>query len=276
MTADVPFEIAHGSPKSQVALANKDIYDALKIWKLWVFLGWNDIKMRYRGSVLGPFWITFSMLIFITAFSVIYSRLFHQTLTDYVPFLTAGYLVWMMVASVMSDSCNVYVEAAAFITEIKLPYTLYLFRMVWRHLIIFFHNAVVFIAVALYFKSPLNGYLLLLLPSLFLLVCNLLAISMVLSVLGVKFRDIPPVVASVIQVAFFVTPVSWSPDLLGKASILIKLNPLYYFIDLVRQPLLGHAPSAQTWVVCTLLSLVVFSIAFLIFAKFRRNIPFWL
>ena len=136
---------------NQFKLAQLDLTDSLSKWRLWTYLGWNDIKMRYRGSVLGPFWITASMLIFITAFSMVYSRLLNQPIKEYVPFLTAGYLVWLMIASVLTESCNTFVEAASFITEIKLPYSMYIFRVSWRHIIIFFHNILVYIAVVFYF-----------------------------------------------------------------------------------------------------------------------------
>ena len=260
---------------NQLKLAQLDLMDSLSKWRLWSYLGWNDIKMRYRGSVLGPFWITASMLIFITAFSLVYSRLFHQSLAEYVPFLTAGYLVWLLIASVLTESCSSYIEAAAFITEIKLPYTMYIFRLAWRHIIIFAHNAIVYFAVALYFKVPINWTLFYVIPGLFLVMLNLTSIGLLLSILGAKYRDVTQVVTSFFQVIFFVTPISWTPSLLNRSAIIIY-NPLNYFIDLVRSPLLGQVPSLTSWVVSVVLTICVFSCSFTLFARYRRNIPFWL
>ncbi len=252
-----------------------DLKDSCSKWKLWSYLGWNDIKMRYRGSILGPFWITASMTIFIFAFSLVYSRLFHQSLTDYVPFFTAGYLVWLLISSVLIESCNVYVEAASFITEIKLPYTMYIFRMAWRHVIIFFHNALVYTAVVILFKVPITWNILLIFPGLLLVVLNLISIGLILSILGTKYRDISQLVVSFVQVAFFVTPISWSPTLLNN-SIIITYNPLNYFVELVRAPLLGHTSSLMAWEISIIISVFVFSCAFVLFSRLRRNIPFWI
>lgn len=259
----------------QWKLAFLDLKESLLKWKLWSYLGWNDIKMRYRGSILGPFWITASMLIFIGAFSIVYSRLFHQSLSEYVPFLTAGYLVWLMISTVLVESGHTYIEASSLITEIKLPYFLYILRLLWRHTLIFFHNALVFFVVALYFNVPINWHILLVIPGLFLVILNLISLAGILSILGTKYRDIPQLTTSLIQVAFFVTPISWSPTLLNN-SLIILCNPLAYFIELVRAPLLGQVPSLRAWVASLLITLIVFSGAFTLFARFRRNIPFWL
>jgi ABC-2 type transport system permease protein/lipopolysaccharide transport system permease protein len=185
------------------------------MWKLWIFLGWNDIRMRYRGSILGPFWITASMLIFISAFALVYSRLFHQSLTEYIPFLTAGYLAWMLISSMLTESCNIFTDSAPFITEIKLPYMLYILRLAWRQIIILSHNAVVFVLVALVFRVHFDVHLLYFIPGLLLFILNLTAVSLLLAMLGTKYRDVQQALISVIQVAFFITPISWKPELLA-------------------------------------------------------------
>lgn len=260
---------------TQNQLAWKDIKSALKIWRLWGFLGWNDIRMRYRGSVLGPFWITASMLIFICAFSIVYSKLFHQPLSEYIPFLTAGYLSWLMLTATLSESCNIFVDAAPYITEIKLPFMLYIFKLTWRQIIIFAHNAVVFIIVALIFHQPFTWNLLFFIPGFVLFLLNLTAFSLLFAMLGTKFRDIQQAITSLLQIIFFITPISWSPSLMHN-SYVIRLNPLTYFIDLVRSPLLGNAPQLTSWIVSSLISLIVFTLGFKIFSKYRRHIPFWL
>jgi len=267
--------LAEQVPHDQMRLAFLDLTDSIKKWRLLSYLGWNDIRMRYRGSVLGPLWITASMLIFIGAFSIVYSRLFHQTLTEYVPFLTVGYLVWLFISSVLIESCNIYVDAASFITEFKLPYTMYVFRLIWRHFLIFLHNSIVYLLVVIYFKVSINWTIIFAVPGLMLVMLNLASISLLLSIMGAKYRDIPQVVVSIIQIAFFITPISWSPGLL-KNSLIITLNPFNYFIDLVRSPLLGQMPSLASWVVSLTLTMVVSFFSFVLFARFRRNIPFWL
>ena len=67
-------------------------------------LGWNDIRQRYRRSVLGPFWITISMAVFITLLGEIYSHIFKIELKTYLPYLSLGYIIWGFVATTTSES----------------------------------------------------------------------------------------------------------------------------------------------------------------------------
>ena len=260
----------------QVKLAFEDLKQSVIRWRLWLYLGWNDIKQRYRGSLLGPLWITASMLIFVTAFSLVYSKLFHQPLKTYIPFLTTGYLVWLLISMVLTESCNIFVEAKDLITEIKLPYLIYVCRCICRNVIIFFHNAIVFIGVALFFHINVNWNILYFIPGMVAVLLSLTSISMLLTILGAKFRDLPPIITSLIQVTFFVSPISWMPKLIGESSIVIALNPVTYYLDLVRSPLLGEVPHGISWVVAFTLTSLIFVIAFFVFVKFRRRIPFWL
>jgi ABC-2 type transport system permease protein/lipopolysaccharide transport system permease protein len=167
------------------------------------------------------------------------------------------------------------VEASSFITEIKLPYIMYLFRLTWRHILIFFHNALVYCAVALYFKVPINWTLIYGVPGLFLIVLNIVSVGLLLAIIGTKYRDIPPIINSLIQVMFFITPISWNANLLNNSAIIIY-NPLNYFINLVRMPLMGQAPDLRTWFICLVLTTCVACVAFVLFARTRRNIPFWI
>ncbi|MEA2755782.1 MAG: lipopolysaccharide transport system permease protein, partial [Aliidongia sp.] len=64
-----------------------DLYRGLRAWRLWTMLGWNDIRLRYRRSVLGPFWMTLSMAIFIVTLGLIYSRIFHAELRTFLPYI---------------------------------------------------------------------------------------------------------------------------------------------------------------------------------------------
>lgn len=260
----------------QLQYAIEDVASLFTHAKLWSHLSWVDIKRRYIGSYLGPFWITMSMSIFILAFGLIYGRLLHQPLNEYIPFLTCGILIWTYISSTLCDSCEMFVGAKSYIYQIKLPYMLYLYRVVCRNVIIFLHNAVVYALVMIYFHVKPTIYLLLFIPGFLLVTANLIAVSMLTGLIGTRFRDIPPVITSIIQVVFFVSPITWMPHLIGHGSRIIKYNPITYFLDIVRQPLLGHAPSLHSFEICFLLTLFTLAISFPCFVAKRREIAFWL
>jgi len=108
-----------------------------------------------------------------------------------------------------------------------------------------------------------------------LVLLNLAAIGIPLSILGARFRDIYQITQSVLQVLFFITPIFWFPRLLPADNWIIAANPLGYFIDLVRSPLLGHLPEVVSWAGSLILFLVSSIFAIVIYRKNSARIVFW-
>lgn len=252
-----------------------DICESIGRSKIWLNLGWIDIQQRYRGSVLGPIWISISMTIFILALSIVYTRLFQQDIKTFLPFLTAGMLVWIFISTVVTESVDAFLGSRTLIENIKLPYFLYILRLLWRNHIIFYHNLVVFFLVALIFKLSININTLLFIPGFILVSLLLINVSLVIGLLGTRFRDIPPVVNSLTMVLFFVSPVTWQPEFIGANSLIIRLNPIFYILDLIRSPLLGKAPLIDSWVVIVAMIILSAVIACSIFGRFKNRIAFW-
>jgi ABC-type polysaccharide/polyol phosphate export permease len=90
-----------------------------------------------------------------------------------------------------------------------------------------------------------------------------------------RFRDVPPIVGSIVQVLFFVTPIFWPPSSLGPHARWLVLNPLYAAIDVMRSPLLGQPTSPHSWTILIGVTLLTSVASFLFFARFRSRIAFW-
>lgn len=256
-------------------LAYLDIKDAWVRYSFWMFLAWVEIKIRYRGSKLGPFWISLSMAIFVSALGVIFSQIFHQSPKEYIPFLTCGFLVWNFIASTTIESCETFAVSRQHILQIKLPYLVYILKTIWRNVIVFFHNVVVYIAVMIYFHVSINWNLLWFFPAFLILLLNLMWFELLVSLASARFHDVRNIVASLVQVVFFVTPVTWMPKLVAAHSLILIWNPVAHFLNLLREPLLGIAPSLNQWLFCIVLTLFGWLITFPIFAYSRRYISFW-
>ena len=98
---------------------------------------------------------------------------------------------------------------------------------------------------------------------------------MLLGMVSARYRDIPPIVASAVQVIFFVTPIFWPPESLGAWQQLLPLNPFFAAIDVVRAPLLGDEPLPYSWTILLFVTLLGSLCTFCIFAKFRPRIAYW-
>src|SRR5438445_11911838 len=126
-------------------MAFKDFKDGLCQWRIWLMLAYQDIKLRYLRSILGPFWITLSMAISVYSMGFLYSHLFHSDLQSYFPFLVGGMITWALISTLITELTDVFSTSANLLKQIKLPYTLYIHRIVARNIIIFFHNILVIV-----------------------------------------------------------------------------------------------------------------------------------
>ncbi|MGH8605227.1 MAG: ABC transporter permease, partial [Gammaproteobacteria bacterium] len=233
-----------------------DLSEGLAQWQLWALLGWQDILQRYRRSLLGPFWLTFSMAIMVIALGILYAKLFRIDIHDYLPFLTLGFLAWGLISGVITEGCTALTAAEPFIKQMKLPFSLHVHRVVWRNLIIFAHNLVVYIGVAIWFGIWPGAVALLLVPGIALILLNGIWVGLLFGMVCARFRDIPQIIASLLQVAFFLTPIIWRPELLGERAAFAHMNPFFHFVELIRAPLLGSAPSQLTWTVALITTLL--------------------
>lgn len=263
------------TPSNTVPPSKSEFLAALRAHELWRYLAWQDIRLRYRRSRIGPLWITLSMAIFCLSLGVVYSQLFKADIREYLPFLSVGFVLWGLISSLLAEFPNLYVDNAAYIKDIKTNPFIIMFRAVTRHLITLGHNALIIIGIYLYFGINPGFVALLALPGIFLVLLNLIAVGVVLSLFGARFRDVAPITQSLIQVLFFVTPVTWFPRLLERDSWVTVVNPLSYYLDLMRSPLLGQAPAAMSWWV-TLLTLCIFGLFAMVVHRIKSSrIPFW-
>ena len=238
-------------------------------------LGWNDILQRYRRSMLGPFWLTASMGIMVLALGTVYSRIFKIDINEFLPFLSIGLIFWGFISSALTESGTLFVGNESYIKQIRLPYWIYVFRFVWSKLIILAHNFVIYFAIILYFQIWPGAAALYVIPALVLIVLNALFASLWLGMVSARFRDIPQIVASVVQIIFFVTPITWKPHFVGVDSSLLLYNPFYYLIEIVRLPLLGEVPSLFMFAVVGAMTVVNGFIAAAFFVRFRSRIAYW-
>src|SRR5262245_12193511 len=83
--------------------AVQDIADGLKRWELWLNLGYQDIRQRYRRSSVGPFWLTISMGMMIGGLAYLYAGLFGQSLQEYLPYVAAGMIVFNTISTIATE-----------------------------------------------------------------------------------------------------------------------------------------------------------------------------
>lgn len=261
--------------RSEIRLALDDLHKGIFGLPVWWFLAWHDIKQRYRRSLLGPFWLTISTAVMVAAMGPLYGMLFNQPTGSYFRHLAVSIVAWTFVASSINESCSAFIAAEGFIKEVRLPFVVHLLRVLARNLIMLGHNLIVAFAVLMFFPPEDMSLVVLAVPGLVLAVLNLFWLGSLLALLCARFRDIPQIVGSVIQVAFFLTPIVWKADMLRGGDMITKFNPLYHLVEVIRTPLLGEAPDPTSWIFLLLTSLLGFIVTFAVFSRYRSRIAYW-
>ena len=194
--------------------AIRDLIGGLYDWNLWTSLGWLDVKQRYRRAVLGPFWITISMSVLVVSLGIIYAGMFRLEFTN--SCLTSPLDLWfgILFSTTITDSTATFVQAEGLIKQGGIPLSLYVYRTVFRNLVIAAHNFTVMLLIYVWQPGLLSLNLPLVIPGLALVVVNLTWISILVGVLCTRYRDLPPVVVSLLQIAFFMSPIMYKPSTL--------------------------------------------------------------
>ncbi|MGH8643016.1 MAG: ABC transporter permease [Gammaproteobacteria bacterium] len=261
--------------QNALKLALKDLFEGIHSIYIWPMLGWQDIKQRYRRSVLGPFWLTISNAALIGGMGPLYGRLLGQDINTYFAYLAVGFVIWMLIAGIINDSCNAFISAEGYIKEVRLPFTVHVLRVVWKNVLILAHNFVIVIVMVIIYARGIDWHLLLAPFGVCLIAVNGIWLGLLFGLLCARFRDIPQLVSSLLQIVFFLTPIMWRGEMLGRHQWVVQVNPIYHFLEITRAPLLAGAFPTTSWIVVGGITFAGFILTLLIFARYRARIAYW-
>jgi|SRR5882757_178249 len=295
-TIDRPAEPLAPSTRSW-SRAFADIRTGLANRQLWAHLGWQDIKQRYRRSVLGPLWITIGMGVTALGIGLLYGLLFHNDPRTFLPYVTVGFIVWNFISGSLLEGMDTFIANEGLIKHLPAPLSVYVLRTIWRQTLMLLHNLVVYVIVAgIFFLSIDHPYrmsdngtgtlhpglswtILLAVPGFVLIAANGAWVSMLLGIISTRYRDIPQVINAIIQLLFYGTPIVWSIDTLGDhadaARVVMEWNPLYHLVQVMRAPLVGQVIEPLSWIVCIGMAIVGWALALVAMKNYRARISYW-
>lgn len=234
-----------------------------------------DIKQRFKRSVLGPFWITLSMAIFVFSLGLVMSTVFNQDIDDLLPYIATGMIFWSLFSSSLLEACNVFTENAGYIKNVPCSKISFLFRMLARNFLIFLHNMLIYLFIFVIFKHEMNLNYLWFLVGFPIFLINMTWITLSLAFIAARYRDTNHIVVNLIQVLFFLTPIFWSIETIPNRPAYIDYNPIYHLLEIVRSPLLGLDVTLKSWVFTLALIIPGYFIALWIYSCSLKRITYW-
>ena len=254
-----------------------EIVSALKMQSNWMYLGTQDIRLKYRRSTFGPFWVTISTSIFIGALSLLWSSIILTDLRTFLPYFAIGQIMWLWVSGQILESSIGFSQFESSIKQIKLPFPIYILRLCTKNFIIFLHNfLIILVIVSIIYPSNLTLACLLFLPALVLIQLITFSSCLILGIICTRYRDLTQIVTSLMQLIFFFTPILWTINNLGRNAWIANYNPFYHFISILRLPLLGQYPTLDNWIWTLASTILLFTLAAILLGKFSNRIAYWI
>lgn len=254
----------------------RDFFNSVSKLNLIFYFAWSDTKARYRRSTLGPFWMVVSTLVSVAGLGMLWAHLFKVQPNELVPSLTVGLVVWQLLSNTITEGTAVLYRYSNYIKNIPNPISIYPLILLTKNLINFLHNSLVIILVFLIYPESLSIYAIFSVLGLLLLILNLAWISILISLLGSRFRDLEQIIGSLLPLVFFLTPIIYRPEYIkNKYGLLIFFNPFSHFISLIRDPLLGKLPSLSSYLFVVIMLVVGTLITLFVLGSKTKRVPFW-
>lgn len=258
---------------AEVLAATGEVADSLKNNRIWIALGLNDIASRYRGSLLGPFWITLTTAVFVLGIGFVYAGLMKVSPDRYLPWMATGIVIWGLINQTVQESADSLIAANAVLRQTAIPVPVFVWRVVWRNLLTFAHQLPVVVAVGAWYHFLLHVDVLHALLGLVLIEINLAWFALVMAIACARFRDLQQVLASVMQLVFFISPVIWIPsETKGFTGLFVTLNPAVHMLNVVRGPVLAQGFSRFSALYLIAMAVAGWAFALLMFSRVRRRI----
>jgi len=259
-----------------------DLLQGARQRELWFMLGIQDIKQRYRRSVLGPFWITIATGVMAAALGLLYSMLFQIPTAQFLPHVTVGLIMWNFISGAIKEGSTVFIENEGLIKQLPAPLSVHVYRLVWRQTLFLAHNLIIWVLLIIIFPRHLGWEFLLIIPGLALLLINGVWVAMFFGIVATRFRDIAPLLEALTQLLFYVTPIVWMTDTLenqggavSERAKLAQLNPLYHYMEVVRAPMIGQPVEAYHWWIVIGCTLAGIGLAALAMRQWRFRVSYW-
>ena len=270
------------SQSKTFSAAWRDLVRGFHQHELWLQLGWQDLKQRYRRSTLGPLLITIATGVMALALGLLYSMLFQIPLADFLPHVTVGLIMWGFISGCIQDGAEIFIDNEGLIKQLPSALSVHVYRLVWRQALFLAHNLVIWAVLMMIFPRPLGWDLLLAIPAMALLILNGVWVTMFFGIVATRYRDVAPLLEAMVQLLFYVTPIVWTTQTLkeqggeiAQRALLAEINPLYHYMEIIRAPMIGQPLAAYHWwivLACTAVGLIL---ALLAMKQWRFRVSYW-
>lgn len=264
---------------TQIEKLVPDLWKSLRYPDYWAYSSWLAIVTKYRRTSLGLVWAVAPFALFVIVLGNVYSHLMGYPLAEYLPYLGTGYLLWRFMVQVVTDAVGTFHGHKAFIMEGRIRLTDFIlsaFAKAGFHLAL---GSLVLLAIYIWSPAIHLSSLWTLGLTMPLLVANVAWFAVCVAMLGARAPDIQEAISTVLILGLLLTPILWPVDKFPQETLrgtLVRFNPAFHVLDVVRAPLLGKMPETTSIVVVLVMAVLGWIVASLLYRRYGRFVALWI
>lgn len=242
----------------------------------WSRLAWIEVISKYRKTILGPFWITLSTGVTIVFLGLLYGKILGFDIEKFLPYLAIGLILWGFVAAILQEAPLLFIANRNVILNMPIAVEYLVVKMIVKNIFVMLHNFVLVALLALFYPLQIGLSLLGAILGLLLGVAFSYFLTIVLAMLGARFRDVAQTITALLGMVFMATPIIWYPHMLGKYQFIVEFNPIYHFIEVVRAALIDNAFAISHLLTLAAMTLAAYLVATVALRRYRKTLVFWI
>ena len=233
----------------------------------------KEIRGKYKGSFLGVLWSFINPLLMVLVYALVFPYIMRTNVDNYLIFLIVAIIPWNFFTTVINSGCNCIWINGGIIKKVYFPREILPISVVSAGLVNFLISCIIILIFLLFGRIGFS-FQLLWLPLIAIIQCFLsLGLLFILSAVNVYVRDIEYLVAFLINLLFYATPILYTADMFP-ASVrwVLYLNPLSHLIDAYRNIFYYQTiPNIPSLIYIGILAIVILIIGYFVFKKLEKG-----
>lgn len=238
----------------------------------------SDLQAKYRKSILGVAWSIITPLGLVLIIGSVYSIIFGSDPKIFIPMLFGGLTPWLFISSVADGGTGAFLAAEGYLKQTSVNAQIFPYRVTLVGFVNLLYSILAFYSIYLFLQPQLFGSkMLMIFPGLLILFIFGLSLANISAVLNLHIRDFQPLQSLILQGVFYGTPIIFSAQILKDKGfeLIYRLNPIYYIIEVVKEPMLGNMiPSLDIYLIAVSITLLLFLISIVALMKTKKGIAF--
>ena len=233
----------------------------------------KDVRGKYKGSFLGILWSFINPLLSVLVYAIVFPYIMRIKVENYLIYLITGIIPWTFFTSSINMGITSVLSNANMIKKVYFPRIILPISTVTSCLVNFLISCIIILLFCLGSGLGISVNILLLPVVVIIQYVMLLGFTFILSAIEMYMRDIEHIVNFVLSMAFYVTPILYTPDIFpSKLSWVLKINPMAYLVNAYRSIFFyKEMPDLVSLGIVSIFSVIIFIIGYFIFEKLQKG-----